>query len=168
MNHYRILRLRREQPLTLKVMEPSQAFLEEAISEQSEQRLPPDVLYMLKSIRLVIFVSHYCWIEFDSLIFLSFYLIFIQKLGLNWKIIFFLVVYMCFQKLYKPLLSVLFFFFKSLKCWVIFLCYNIDECFSGCLLLKNYLWCFYPIDLISHLLPPFFLLCVCDFFFKAI
>lgn len=60
LNHYRILRLRREQPLTLKVMEPSQAFLEEAISEQSEQRLPPDVLYMLKSIRLVIFVSYYC------------------------------------------------------------------------------------------------------------
>ncbi|XP_035213193.1 patatin-like phospholipase domain-containing protein 7 [Stegodyphus dumicola] len=48
----KILRLRREQPLTLKVMEPSQAFLEEAISEQSEQRLPPDVMYMLKSIRV--------------------------------------------------------------------------------------------------------------------
>lgn len=48
----KILRLRREQPLTLKVMEPSQAFLEEAISEQSEQRLPPDVLYMLRSIRV--------------------------------------------------------------------------------------------------------------------
>ncbi|XP_054724665.1 neuropathy target esterase sws-like isoform X1 [Uloborus diversus] len=47
----RLLR-KREQPLTLKVMEPSQAFLEEAISENSEQRLPPDVMYMLKSIRV--------------------------------------------------------------------------------------------------------------------
>ncbi|GIX78191.1 neuropathy target esterase sws [Caerostris extrusa] len=45
--------LRREPPgVYLKVMEPSQAFLEEAISEQSEQRLPPDVMYMLKSIRV--------------------------------------------------------------------------------------------------------------------
>ncbi|GFY60412.1 neuropathy target esterase sws [Trichonephila inaurata madagascariensis] len=48
----KILPLKREQPLTLKVMEPSQAFLEEAISEQAEQRLPPDVMYMLKSIRV--------------------------------------------------------------------------------------------------------------------
>ncbi|XP_071037589.1 neuropathy target esterase sws [Parasteatoda tepidariorum] len=48
----KILPLKGEQPLTLKVMEPSQAFLEEAISEQSEQRLPPDVMYMLKSIRV--------------------------------------------------------------------------------------------------------------------
>ncbi|KAG8196154.1 hypothetical protein JTE90_007885 [Oedothorax gibbosus] len=48
----KILPLKREQPLTLKVMEPSQAFLEEAISEHAEQRLPPDVMYMLKSIRV--------------------------------------------------------------------------------------------------------------------
>lgn len=48
----RLLRLKREQPLTLQVMEPSQAFLEEAISESSEQRLPPEVMYMLKSIRV--------------------------------------------------------------------------------------------------------------------
>ncbi|XP_055938535.1 neuropathy target esterase sws-like isoform X2 [Argiope bruennichi] len=49
----KILPLKREQPgVYLKVMEPSQAFLEEAISEHSEQRLPPDVMYMLKSIRM--------------------------------------------------------------------------------------------------------------------
>ncbi|XP_064458537.1 neuropathy target esterase sws-like isoform X1 [Ornithodoros turicata] len=48
----KFLRLKREQPLTLQVKEPSQAFLEEDYTEQMEKRLPPDVLYMLRSIRV--------------------------------------------------------------------------------------------------------------------
>ena len=49
----RLLRLRREQPLSLQVKEPSQAFLEEDLSrEQSDPRLPPEVMYMLKGVRV--------------------------------------------------------------------------------------------------------------------
>ncbi|CAN8020157.1 unnamed protein product, partial [Ixodes persulcatus] len=48
----KLLRLKREQPLTLQVKEPSQAFLEEDYTEQMEKRLPPDVLYMLRSVRV--------------------------------------------------------------------------------------------------------------------
>lgn len=48
----RLLRLKRDQPPTLQVKEPSQAFLEEDYTEQMEKRLPPDVLYMLRSIRV--------------------------------------------------------------------------------------------------------------------
>lgn len=49
----RLLRLKRDQPPTLQVKEPSQAFLEEDYTEQMEKRLPPDVIYMLRSIRWV-------------------------------------------------------------------------------------------------------------------
>lgn len=48
----RLLRLKRDQPPTLQVKEPSQAFLEEDYTEQMEKRLPPDVIYMLRSIRV--------------------------------------------------------------------------------------------------------------------
>ncbi|UYV75928.1 PNPLA6 [Cordylochernes scorpioides] len=48
----RLLRLKRDQPLTLQVKEPSQAFLEEDVTAFSEQRLPPEITYMLKSIRV--------------------------------------------------------------------------------------------------------------------
>lgn len=48
----RLLRLRKEQPLSLQVKEPSQAFLEEASSEQRDTGLPKEVVYMLKGVRV--------------------------------------------------------------------------------------------------------------------
>lgn len=59
----RLLRLKREQPLTLQVNEPSQAFLEEEIGEQCEQPLPPEVIYMLKSIRVFGFFDKPLFLE---------------------------------------------------------------------------------------------------------
>lgn len=48
----KLLRLKREQPLQLQVKEPSQAFLEEDDREDIDQRLPPEVIYMLKGVRV--------------------------------------------------------------------------------------------------------------------
>ncbi|XP_022239989.1 neuropathy target esterase sws-like [Limulus polyphemus] len=59
----RLLRIKREQPLTLQVKEPSQAFLEEDISDQGETRLPPEVIYMLKSIRVFGFFEKPLFLE---------------------------------------------------------------------------------------------------------
>lgn len=59
----RLLRLKRDQPLTLQVKEPSQAFLEEEIGDQCEQPLPPEVIYMLKSIRVFGFFDKPLFLE---------------------------------------------------------------------------------------------------------
>lgn len=56
--------MKREQPLTLQVKEPSQAFLEEDfITEQSDNRLPSEVVYMLKSIRVFGFFEKPLFLE---------------------------------------------------------------------------------------------------------
>jgi lysophospholipid hydrolase len=55
--------MKREQPLTLQVKEPSQAFLEEEIGEQCEQPLPPEVIYMLKGIRVFGFFDKPLFLE---------------------------------------------------------------------------------------------------------
>lgn len=44
----KMFRLKQNQPLTLQVKEPSQAFLEEEIDEKMDSRLPKEVIYMLK------------------------------------------------------------------------------------------------------------------------
>ncbi|CAG2166134.1 unnamed protein product [Oppiella nova] len=59
----RLLRIKRDQPLTLQVSEPSQAFLEEEIGDQCEQPLPPEVIYMLKSIRVFGFFDKPLFLE---------------------------------------------------------------------------------------------------------
>uniref|UniRef100_T1IXP6 Neuropathy target esterase sws n=1 Tax=Strigamia maritima TaxID=126957 RepID=T1IXP6_STRMM len=49
----RILRIRKDaSPQSLQVKEPSLAYLEADYSDHAEQRLPPEVMYMLKSIRV--------------------------------------------------------------------------------------------------------------------
>ena len=49
-----LIRLKKEQPQQLEVKEPSQAFLEEDISrEDFDQRLPPEVIYMLRGVRVL-------------------------------------------------------------------------------------------------------------------
>jgi lysophospholipid hydrolase len=55
--------MKRDQPLTLQVKEPSQAFLEEEIGDQCEQPLPPEVIYMLKSIRVFGFFDKPLFLE---------------------------------------------------------------------------------------------------------
>lgn len=60
----RLLRLKKEQqPLTLLVKEPSQSFLEEDIGEQSESRLPREVMYMLNSVRIFGFYEKPLFLE---------------------------------------------------------------------------------------------------------
>ena len=59
----RLLRIKRDQPLTLQVSEPSQAFLEEEIGDQCEQPLPEEVIYMLKSIRVFGFFDKPLFLE---------------------------------------------------------------------------------------------------------
>ncbi|XP_023213754.1 neuropathy target esterase sws-like, partial [Centruroides sculpturatus] len=59
----RLLRLKKEQqPLTLLVKEPSQSFLEEDI-EQSESKLPREVMYMLNSVRIFGFYEKPLFLE---------------------------------------------------------------------------------------------------------
>lgn len=48
----RLLRLKRDLPLELKVKEPSQAFLEEEVFDSSENQFPEEVVYMIKNIRV--------------------------------------------------------------------------------------------------------------------
>ena len=48
----RLLRLKRDMPLELKVKEPSQAFLEEEVFDSSEHQFPEEVIYMIKNIRV--------------------------------------------------------------------------------------------------------------------
>lgn len=60
----RILRLKRDQPLSLQVKEPSQAFLEEDISRDDlDPRLPKEVLYMLKGVRVFGFFDKPLFLE---------------------------------------------------------------------------------------------------------
>ncbi|XP_054162563.1 neuropathy target esterase sws-like [Oppia nitens] len=59
----RLLHIKKDQPLTLQVSEPSQAFLEEEIGDQCEQPLPPEVIYMLKSIRVFGFFDKPLFLE---------------------------------------------------------------------------------------------------------
>lgn len=46
------------QPLQLQVKEPPDAYLEPDVSETAEQILPPEVIYMLKSIRYTEYLLH--------------------------------------------------------------------------------------------------------------
>lgn len=48
----KLLRMKRDLPLELKVKEPSQAFLEEDLHDSSENQFPEEVLYMIKNIRV--------------------------------------------------------------------------------------------------------------------
>lgn len=60
----RLLRLKREQPLQLQVKEPSQAFLEEDITrEELDPRIPPEVVYMLKGVRVFGFFDKPLFLE---------------------------------------------------------------------------------------------------------
>ncbi|KAI1290330.1 Neuropathy target esterase sws [Halotydeus destructor] len=60
----RLLRLKRDQPLQLEVKEPSQAFLEEDITrEEVDPRLPPEVIYMLKGVRVFGFFDKPLFLE---------------------------------------------------------------------------------------------------------
>jgi len=59
----KMFRLKQNQPLTLQVKEPSQAFLEEEIDEKIDSRLPKEVIYMLKSIRVFGFFEQPLFLE---------------------------------------------------------------------------------------------------------
>jgi len=49
----RLLQLRRDNmPQQLKVIEPPVEYLQEDVSDSLDQRLPPEVLYMLQNIRM--------------------------------------------------------------------------------------------------------------------
>lgn len=48
----RLLRLKRDLPLELKVKEPSQAFLEEEIFDSTENQFPEEIVYMIRNIRV--------------------------------------------------------------------------------------------------------------------
>lgn len=48
----RLLRLKRDMPLELKVKEPSQAFLEEDLYKSSDYQFPEEVVFMIRSIRV--------------------------------------------------------------------------------------------------------------------
>lgn len=59
-----LLRLKTNQPHTLMVKEPSQAFLEEDISgETIDPRLPPEVIYMLRGVRVFGFFDKPLFLE---------------------------------------------------------------------------------------------------------
>jgi lysophospholipid hydrolase len=59
-----LLRLKTNQPLTLQVKEPSQAFLEEDLSGESiDPRLPPEVIYMLRGVRVFGFFDKPLFLE---------------------------------------------------------------------------------------------------------
>lgn len=58
-----MFRLKQNQPLTLQVKEPSQAFLEEEIDEKMDSRLPKEVIYMLKGIRVFGFFEQPLFLE---------------------------------------------------------------------------------------------------------
>lgn len=58
-----MFRLKQNQPLTLQVKEPSQAFLEEEIDEKIDSRLPKEVIYMLKGIRVFGFFEQPLFLE---------------------------------------------------------------------------------------------------------
>lgn len=59
----KMFRLKQNQPLTLQVKEPSQAFLEEEIDEKIDSRLPKEVIYMLKGIRVFGFFEQPLFLE---------------------------------------------------------------------------------------------------------
>lgn len=60
----KFLRIRKDQPLSLLVKEPSQAFLEEDFSRQDlDHRVPPEVLYMLKGVRVFGFFDKPLFLE---------------------------------------------------------------------------------------------------------
>ncbi|RWR99429.1 Neuropathy target esterase-like protein, partial [Dinothrombium tinctorium] len=60
----KFLRLKRDQPLQLQVMEPSQAFLEEDFTRKElDNRLPAEVIYMLRNIRVFGFFDKPLFLE---------------------------------------------------------------------------------------------------------
>ena len=59
----KMFRLKQNQPLTLQVKEPSQAFLEEETDEKIDSRLPKEVIYMLKGIRVFGFFEQPLFLE---------------------------------------------------------------------------------------------------------